>query len=100
MFEQAPTPDEAKAYGLTVDEATPSVRYWPDNEAALSLFARLATQWRTGVNGAIGLDYSAAAHVMDIEDIRRDQRSQMLDDLRVMEDEALAYLRRKAKKHG
>jgi hypothetical protein len=46
------------------------------------LYLRLATQWRTGLNGRTGLDYTPAFHVIDALGWRR---LRALDLLRAVE---------------
>lgn len=99
FFQQAPTEEEAARFGLTVEEASPVAFYWPDNAAALRMFSQLFTQWRTGVNGPIGLDYTAIVSLMDLHAIPEPERLDLFADLRVLEDEALRVIRAKAK-HG
>lgn len=64
------------------------------------MFSQLFTQWRTGVNGPIGLDYSAVVSLMDLHAIPELDRLDLFADLRVLEDEALRVIRAKAKRNG
>lgn len=93
----APTKAEAEALGLTLEEATSVCMLWPDNLTAVNLFIDLFTQWRVGMNGPTGLDYSAALSVMDIRAIPKEDRAHLFADLRILEDEALRVIRAKAK---
>lgn len=52
----------------------------------------MTTQWRIGMNGATGLDYSALPAVMDMLGLEGEDRSQAFRDVRVMEREALAVM--------
>lgn len=70
---------------------------WPENEAAFDLFARLQTQWRTGMNGPTGLDYAVLPAMMSLHDIAQADRAQLFDNLQVMEYEALRVFN---DKHG
>lgn len=99
MLEQAPTEAEAAMFGLTVEEATRVVFYWPDNARSIDLFSQMFTQWRMGNAGPIGLDYSAVVALMEINRIDPDERTLMMSDIRVMEDEALKIIRKRSK-HG
>lgn len=65
---------------------------WPENLAAYQLFDRVATQWRAGMNGPIGLDYGAAYPVMERMRLSDAEWLDMLDDLRVMEQAAMATI--------
>ncbi len=63
---------------------------WPENWAVVSVFLELSTQWSVGFGGALGLRYDSAILYMRARKIRN--VSQMLDDLRIMEAEALRTL--------
>lgn len=49
----------------------------------------MATQWRTGAGGAVGLDYAVIPGVALSLGIDPRRAWALLNDLRVMEDEAL-----------
>lgn len=94
MYTSPPTEAEAALFGLTVEEASmQEVEVWPDNMRAVEVFACLCTQWRVGPAGATGLDYAAIPAVLQMLDVSPSK--QLLADLRVMEDEALATMRKK-----
>jgi hypothetical protein len=63
---------------------------WPENWAAVEMFLRVQTQWRTSMGGVIGLDYAAVAWVLKLYGIE-DQRS-LLEDLQVMEAAAMRVM--------
>lgn len=86
-------------FGLTVEEATRVVFYWPDNAVSIDLFAQLFTQWRMGNSGPVGLDYSAAVALMEVNRIEPKDRQAVMADIRVMEDQALKIIRKRSK-HG
>ena len=54
------------------------------------MFLRCQTQWRTTMNGVLGLDYGAVAWVLKLYEVE-DQRS-MLEDLQVMEAAAMVTI--------
>ena len=54
------------------------------------MFLRCQTQWRTTMNGVLGLDYGAVAWVLKLYEVE-DQRS-MLQDLQVMEAAAMVTI--------
>lgn len=88
-------------YGLTVEEASaPPVEVWPDNAGALNVMIAMATQWRAGFSGPTGLDYAALPAVFELLRIPRDERADVFDGLRVMEDAALELFRELAEKKG
>lgn len=64
---------------------------WPDVWPALRVFEAMRTQWRA-VGKPYGLDYNALPPVFRYLGIPRKDQPQMFDDLRVMEDAALAEI--------
>ena len=94
----APEPDtsELAAFGLTVEDfEDEAVQIWPDTAAALALFSRLGTQWRIGMGGATGLDYTATLALLARQRLPQDEEDALFDDIRVMESAALAAMRTK-----
>ncbi len=69
-----------------------NVEIWPENWQAFSLFADMSTQWREGMNGPTGLDYTALMSLMNEMDLSRAERREMFDDIRVMERAALSEM--------
>jgi len=61
-----------------------------ENWPALELFLRCQTQWRTTMNGVLGLDYVAIAWLFRLYAVK-DKRA-MLEDLQIMEAAAMATL--------
>lgn len=86
---------ELTAIGLTADdfEADDSVEVWPDNVAAVNLLIRMGTQWRVGMAGLIGLDYSALPAVLRLSGAPRSDWTGLFDDLQVLEGAALEQVR-------
>lgn len=66
----------------------------PDNWLTVEMFLRLQTQWRTTMNGVIGLDYSAVRWLFRLYEVQ-DQRA-LLEDLQTMEVAAMQAIN----KHG
>lgn len=64
---------------------------WPENLPAVQVFIALGTQWRVGMSGATGLDYSVLPAVFDIHGIT--DRKKAFSDLQIMENEALKTMR-------
>ena len=56
----------------------------------LEMFLRCQTQWRTTMNGVLGLDYGAVAWVLKLYEVE-DQRA-LLEDLQVMEAAAMVTI--------
>lgn len=59
----------------------------PDNWSTVEMFLRLQTQWRTTMNGVIGLDYSAVQWLFRLYEVQ-DERA-LLEDLQTMEVAAM-----------
>lgn len=92
------TAEEFAALGVHIeaeetDEDADAIKVWDVNRDAVWLFLDLETQWRAviGLRGLIwlGLDYVAAEALMRARDFGRKRRGRLLEDLRVMEREAL-----------
>ncbi len=64
---------------------------WEENWPAVELFLRVQTQWRTGMNGPIGLDYVAVAWVLKLVAEEATHRT-LLEDLQIMEGAVLAFI--------
>lgn len=94
---KAPTAAELQHWGLTREEASSHALFdvWPDNWSSTLVFADLSTQWRSGFNGPIGLDYSAIPFVLRMKRIARDKWPEIFEDIVVMEDETLKFFRDK-----
>lgn len=60
----------------------------------MNTFITSATQWRVGMSGATGLDYGALPTVLRLTGVPRADWPQVFDDLRLMEDAALAQMRK------
>ncbi|ANA49262.1 hypothetical protein PMW_137 [Pseudomonas phage phiPMW] len=77
-------------FGLTLEEL-PQEDYliWDCNWPAFDVFSNMATQWRVGFNGAIGLDYNAIPFTAKCLGYKNKQVKAMFPDLQVMENEAL-----------
>lgn len=55
----------------------------------------MSTQWRVGMAGATGLDYNALPAVLRLSEVQRKDWPAIFDDLRILEDAALALMRAK-----
>lgn len=60
---------------------------------AVNLFIALATQWRVGMGGPVGLDYNVLFFKMQRMKLADAEWDAVEDDIRVLEDEALAIMR-------
>ena len=72
------------------DAAT--VDIWPEHDVAVNVFAAMATQWRSGMGGATGLDYAALPAGLDLSDVPKWDRADVFACVRVMESAALAVM--------
>lgn len=80
--------------GLELPEAASDpdlFEVWEENWQALGIFLKVQTQWRVGMNGPIGLDYSAVAWVLKLA-VPEDQHLTLLDDLQIMERAVLSFI--------
>lgn len=86
------TQEDAAILGLALPELEPEANFevWEENWPAVEMFLRLQTQWRTTMNGVLGLDYAAAAWVFMMYEVK-DQRA-LLEDLQVMEAAAMVTI--------
>lgn len=62
---------------------------WPENWQAWCLFEAVATQWRCGPGGVIGLDYSVLGRELELRGIPVCDHLQIRHDIRVLEAAAL-----------
>lgn len=93
---QQATTEDMRAIGLPIEavgqfdvqDTTVWELHWP----AVELFAAMSTQWRVGMAGATGLDYAALPAVFDLYDVPKGQRRERMDEIRIMEREALAVI--------
>ena len=85
---------ELKSFGLTVEDFEHEVvEIWPDCLDAYNLFSLMNTQWRIGMNGATGLDYSALHVVLEACNVKISK--DILSDIQTMEIAALKEMNKK-----
>jgi ABC-type thiamine transport system substrate-binding protein len=86
------TQADAAVFGLALPEleTDDNCEIWEENWSVVEMFLRVQTQWRTTMNGVLGLDYGAVAWILRLYEVEN-QRS-MLEDLQVMEAAAMATL--------
>jgi hypothetical protein len=93
---------DLQAYGADMTALPDSVRnpqqyeVWPEHEDAVLTFLRCQTQWRTTMNGVMGLDYGAVFQMMDLYAVSR--RQQVLEDFQIMEAYAKELINAEAAK--
>ena len=61
-----------------------------ENWLVVEMFLRVQTQWRTTMNGVLGLDYGAVAWLLKLYAVE-DPRA-LLEDLQIMEAAAMMAL--------
>lgn len=94
-------------FGLKPEQAGwGAVEIWPDNLQVFEFFMGLGTQWRVGMSGPTGLDYTAVRgelrewRITDTASGRTrrltaDERSDWFIELQVMEAAALSVMHKK-----
>lgn len=65
------------------------VDVWPENWPVISMFRKMATQWRIGMNGPTGLDYPTLLLLIDRQESSKEAADQMFEDIRECEAAAL-----------
>jgi len=94
LFTPGPSAEEAKAWGLTIEEARgPATEVWPDNLVTVNTFTACLTQWRVGQSGATGLDYSVLPTVLKLTDVPESEWPDVFHGIRLMEDGAMHQMR-------
>ncbi|MEQ1976650.1 DUF1799 domain-containing protein [Xenorhabdus sp. SGI240] len=83
--------DFERAFGFLPDEC--DIEVWPDIWDSYLTFSAMRTQWRVGMNGATGLDYSPLNQVMGYLNIK--DRATVFNNIRVMEVKALEIMHKK-----
>lgn len=90
MYARSADKHQAGLFGLTLEEIPEEeVLVWDINWNTFNLFMALTTQWRVGMGGATGLDYSVIPAVGKMLGFKKKQINDMFPDLQVMENEAL-----------
>ncbi|WP_313401506.1 DUF1799 domain-containing protein [Stenotrophomonas sp.] len=91
MYWRAPTEAELAGSGLKAKHfQPPEVDLWPECALPIEIYSRVATQWRVGAGGPIGLDYGVIFYEMDREGLEGEKRDEVMAGIRVIETAALA----------
>lgn len=69
---------------------------WSEHVEVITMFLRCQTQWRSGPNGVLGLDYGVVLQLCSLYAV--EDHRQLLDDLQVMESHALQLIAESAEK--
>jgi len=99
MYSSGPSDDELEALGFTREDVTDDsiLEIYPENWVPFQIFIDLVRQWRIGMGGPTGLDYSALPFVFDLHEVKKKKRREVFEALRVMEDEALRVMAESSK---
>lgn len=94
MYEEEATEHQAGLFGLKLEEMPDEViEIWDVNLPAYEWFSSIGSQWRYGMNGPTGLDYTACESTARMMGFKKKQIREMFPDLQVMENEALLTIR-------
>ena len=67
----------------------------PEAWAAVVMFMRVQTQWRTSGDSIVGLDYGAVRWIFELYDVDKPRR--LLDDLQIIEATVVETLNQREK---
>lgn len=62
---------------------------WAEHWQTIELFRQMSTQWRVGFGGAFGLDYAVLFQLMDLQDIDKSRKLEILAQIQICEAAAL-----------
>lgn len=95
--------DDLQSFGLSqemIDEIAPPedastvFEVWEENWSAVEMFLRCQTQWRTTMNGVLGLDYGALKWLFSLYPV--EDPHLLLEDLQVMEATVVATVNKRS----
>lgn len=96
MYAVLPTEEELEGTGMTLaDYELDDVEVWPDCMPAIRVFYMMSTQWRVGMCGPTGLEYSVVPMILKSAGIKKKDRERVFADVRIMERAALDEMRKK-----
>lgn len=75
--------------GFTDDDLDIEIELWPENALPMQVFMAMQTQWRIGMGGATGLDYSALPVVEARLGVPKQRRAECFRGLQIIEREVL-----------
>lgn len=81
-------------------QAADEFAVWPENWQPLRVFLAMQTQWRVGMAGPTGLDYTALPAVGQMLGLGRKAQRRSFPAVQVMEAEALKVFAEKRQAHG
>lgn len=71
------------------------VEVWEENWDVLNLFVQYSTQWRMGMNGPAGLDFTVIHHALDRKGITGEEFDRYVSDMQTIEQAALLKIHEK-----
>ncbi|CAG23149.1 DUF1799 domain-containing protein [Photobacterium profundum] len=74
---------------FSLDVNGDDIAVWPENWPVVQLFNRMATQWRCGPQGVVGLDYNTIFTWMALEGWDIEVKRDVFTGLRVIEKRVL-----------
>lgn len=74
------------------DFAEPDVEVWDEHWDVLHLFIAYSTQFRSGMNGPVSLDFNVFHHALDRKGVKGDEYDVWIDKLRTIEGVALKHI--------
>ncbi|AAZ29264.1 hypothetical protein [Escherichia phage e4/1c] len=72
------------------DEEPEELHFDDDMMLAWTVYQAASTQWRVGMNGATGIDYSVLPFLFDVYNVK--DKEMTLNDLRILECKALEMM--------
>lgn len=72
------------------DEEPEELFFDDDMMLAWTVYQAASTQWRVGINGATGIDYSVLPFLFDVYNVN--DKEMTLNDLRILECKALEMM--------
>lgn len=72
------------------DEEPEELYFDDDMMLAWTVYQAASTQWRVGMNGATGIDYSVLPFLFDVYNVK--DKEMTLNDLRILECKALEMM--------
>lgn len=78
-----------KVARFMAENPIPPFSLLPESAPSVALFMAVATQWRTGPGGVIGLDYGTVFALLDRRGVAHDDQLDLLENIQAMESEVL-----------
>lgn len=88
-----PTAAELHGTGLTPEDYAETIELWPENWPTWCLWVEIGNQWRMGLGGIAGLDYTPLFLRMERMRLDDERWEELFADIRVCEAAALKEMR-------